>query len=258
MPRRHRLFPCVPVLALALALALGLTAGAAAAASAVPLVPARHGDFGHYTFALTWQPGFCSTDGGCLRGQPRDVLIGLHGLWAARPRSLIERRISAPQWWRHGCDYYHHSDRAPRLPAAMLARLDHDMPHLRDPLLKHEYDKHVQCFGFDTATFFRTELGMRRRVLESAFGRYLIHTAQGRQVRHEEVIGAFMRAFGTRQSAALQLRCGRSRGGEVVLTQLWFTLHTDSTSRFPRGHSLMNAPIPQDNCPQRFWVPRWP
>ena len=255
MQRRHRLFPCAP--ALALALGLATAAGAAAAAPAAPLIPPQHRDFGHYTFALTWQPGFCSTDGGCLRNQPRDVLIGLHGLWASRPRSLIERHISAPQWWRHGCDYYHHSDRGPRLPAAMLARLNQDMPHLRHPLLKHEYDKHVQCFGFDAATFFETELGMRRRVLDSAFGRYLTVTAQGHEVRHEDVIAAFMRAFGTRQSAALQLRCGRNRRGQVVLTQLWFTLHTDSTSRFPRDHSLMNAPIAQDNCPERFRVPRW-
>jgi ribonuclease I len=251
LPRRHRLFPLPPVLAALIGL------GAAATVRAAALIPPRHPHFGHYTFALTWQPGFCSTDGGCLADQPRDVLIGLHGLWASRPRSLLARRISAPQWWRHGCDYYHHSDRGPRLPASMLARLKRDMPHLRDPLLKHEYDKHVQCFGFDAATFFRTELAMRRRVLESAFGRYLIVTAQGHEVRHEEVTGAFTRAFGTRQAAALQLRCGRDRRGEVVLTQLWFTLHTDSTSRFPRDHSLMNAPIAQDNCPERFRVPRW-
>lgn len=251
MPRPHRVFGS----ARALAAIIGLATAAAVHAS--PLIPPRHPHFGHYTFALTWQPGFCSTGGGCQGNQPRDVLIGLHGLWASRPQSLIDRRISAPQWWRHGCDYYHPSDRGPTLPASMLARLNRDMPHLRHPLLKHEYDKHVQCFGFDAAVFFETELGMRRRVLDSAFGRYLIVTAQGHAVRHQDVIGAFMRAFGTRQSAALQLRCGRDHHGEVVLAQLWFTLHTDSTSRFPRDHSLMNAPIAQDNCPERFRVPRW-
>ena len=237
------------------ALVLGLLA--AAGARAVPLTPARHADFGHYTFALTWQPGFCGTDGGCRRDQPRDVLIGLHGLWASRPRSLIDRGISAPQWWRRGCDYYHHSDRAPPLPPAMLQRLRRVMPHMRDSLLRHEYDKHVQCFGFDAPAFFATELRMRRQVAASAFGRYLTATARGHAVRHADVTGEFMRAFGTDQSAALQLRCGRTNGGQVVLTQLWITLHTDALARFPRDGALMNAPIAQDNCPGRFRVPGW-
>mgnify|MGYP001606427042 CR=1 FL=1 len=206
---------------------------------------------------MTWQPGFCSTSGGCLPDQPHDVLIGLHGLWASRPRSLIARGISAPQWWQRGCDYYHHSDRSPRLSPAMLQRLYHVMPHLKDSLLRHEYDKHVQCFGFDAPAFFDTELRMRRRVLDSAFGRYLIMTARGHTVRHADVIDAFMHAFGTHQSAALQLRCDDSRRGQVVLTQMWITLHTDALSRFPRHGALMNAPIAQDNCPASFRVPGW-
>ncbi|MGH8295067.1 MAG: ribonuclease T2 family protein [Steroidobacteraceae bacterium] len=237
--------------------ALALGALAAGAACAAPLLARRHADFAHYTFALTWQPGFCSTDGGCLRNQPHGVLIGLHGLWASRPRSLIDRRISAPQWWRRGCDYYHHSERAPRLSPAMLARLHRVMPHLNDSLLKHEYDKHVQCFGFDPRTFFATELRMRQRVRDSAFGRYLTVTARGRRVRHADVTAAFVRAFGTDQPASLQLRCGRNRRGQMVLTQLWITLHTDALARFPYDGALMNAPIAQDDCPARFRVPRW-
>lgn len=231
-----------------------LLAGAAAAA---PLHPAEHGSFGHYTFALTWQPGFCSTDGGCRPGQPHTTLIGLHGLWAARPRSLRDRHISAPQWWRHGCDYYHASDRPPPLPPALLARLGQVMPHLRHSLLTHEYDKHVQCFGFDPETFFTTELRMRHRVVESPFGRYLVSEAQGHEVTRNDLIDQFARAFDTDQRAALQLRCGRNRAGRIVLTQLWITLHTDALERFPRAGSLMNAPIAQSNCPARFHVPRW-
>ncbi len=244
-----------PRLAATLALVLGLLA--AAGARSAPLRALRHADFDHYTFALTWQPGFCGTGGGCRRDQPRDVLIGLHGLWASRPRSLIRRGISAPQWWQHGCDYYRHSSRAPKLSPAMLQRLRHIMPHLQDSLLRHEYDKHVQCFGFDAPTFFGTELRLRRRVVDSAFGRYLIGTARGHAVRHADVTEQFMRAFATDQSAALQLRCERTNGGQVVLTQLWITLHTDALSRFPRDGALMNAPIAQDNCPGRFRVPGW-
>jgi ribonuclease I len=238
-------------------LTLALGAFAVAGARAAPLTAARHGHFAHYTFALSWQPGFCSTDGGCLRSQPRDVLIGLHGLWASRPRSLIERGISAPQWWRHGCDYYGHGRHAPSLPPAMLTRLHHLMPHLKNGLLRHEYAKHVQCFGFDAQRFFATALRMRRRVINSAFGRYLTVTARGREVRHSDVIDAFMSAFGTDQASALQLRCGRNHRAQVVLTQLWITLHSDALAGFPRDGALMNAPIPQDNCPARFRVPGW-
>jgi ribonuclease I (enterobacter ribonuclease) len=238
-----------------LVLLLGLLASAGARAA--PLVAARNGDFAHYTFALTWQPGFCSTDGGCLPEQPHTVLIGLHGLWASRPQSLIRRGISAPQWWSRGCDYYHHSDSAPRLPPATLLSLNAVMPRLKDSLLTHEYDKHVQCFGFDPQTFFQTELRMRREVTDSAFGRYLTATARGQEISRAEVIRAFTRDFGTNQSAALQLRCGRNAQERVVLTQLWITLYRDALSRFPRDDSFMNAPIAQDNCPARFLVPDW-
>jgi ribonuclease I len=254
MPRmssaRHR-----PAPARLLAFVLSLLA--VAGARATSLTAARHADFAHYTFALTWQPGFCGTAGGCLRDQPHDVLIGLHGLWASRPRSLIERGISAPQWWSRGCDYYHHSDLAPRLSHATLQRLDRVMPHLQDGLLRHEYDKHVQCFGFDAQEFFDTELRMRRQVLDSTFGRYLIVSARDHVVGRTAVIDAFLRAFHTNQPAALQLRCERDARGNEVLTQLWITLHADALPRFPRGGSLMNAPIAQDNCPARFRVPGW-
>lgn len=230
---------------------------AAVGARAAPLQAARYGDFDHYTFALTWQPGFCSTDGGCLSDQPHDVLIGLHGLWASRPQSLIRRGISDPKWWARGCDYYHHSDSAPPLAPATLKRLDAVMPHLEDSLLTHEYDKHVQCFGFDPQTFFQTELQMRRGIISSAFGRYLTATARGHTVWHADVIRTFARDFGTSQASSLQLQCHRNDRGQVVLTQLWITLYRDALPRFPRDDSFMNAPVAQDNCPARFLVPDW-
>lgn len=239
-----------------LILALGLLATAAASAVTAPLAPAEHASFGHYTFALTWQPGFCSTDGGCLANQPHGALIGLHGLWASRPRSLIERGVSAPQWWRRGCDYYHRSHDWPRLSRGLRARLRRVMPHLRGSLLRHEYDKHVQCFGFNTQGFFDTELAMRRQVVGSAFGRYLIGNA-GHMVQHADVTAAFMRAFHTDRGRALQLQCGRNRRGQEVLTQLWITIPKDALASFPGEGSLSDAVEPQDNCPARFLVPNW-
>ena len=226
--------------------------------TAIAVAPRRHGDFAHYTFALTWQPGFCTTDGGCMRGQPRKVLIGLHGLWASRPRGLIERGISAPKWWHRGCDLYHHSDRAPHLSQATVRALRAVMPHLERSLLRHEYDKHVQCFGFGAEAFFKTELRLRKRIIYSAFARYLKRQAKGRRVKRSRVMKAFMNAFGTRARRAVQLRCGTDQQGRHVLTQFWITFHADALRTFPQSATLMNAPIPQANCPAVFYVPNWP
>lgn len=226
--------------------------------AATVLAPAHHGDFAHYTFALTWQPGFCTTDGGCAASQPTDVLIGLHGLWASRPQGLIRRGISAPQWWHRGCDYYHHSDRAPSLLPATRQAIMAVMPHLRHSLLRHEYDKHVQCFGFGAESFFRIELHLRERVAGSAFGHYLEERARGHRVKHRRIVAVFMQAFKTHDHRSLQLRCGTDKQGRSVLTQLWITIRADEIDSFPRPSSLMNAPIAQDDCPPVFYVPDWP
>ena len=45
------------------------------------------------------------------------------------------------------------------------------MPHLKHDLLRHEYDKRVQCFDLDAEKFFDTELQMRCRVVDSALPR---------------------------------------------------------------------------------------
>ena len=130
------------------------------------------------------------------------------------------------------------------------------MPHLPKSLLTHEYDKHVQCFGFDAAAFFATELSMRRQVARSAFGRRLRHLA-GRSVRRAALIAAFQRAFETPHAAALQLRCQKDAHHRAVLTQLWITIPADKLSAFPRPEALMDAPQPQDDCPATFRVPAW-
>ncbi len=239
-----------------LVLAASLTVFAGVALAAAP-VPKRHAAFAHYTFALTWQPGFCSGPEPCLDSTSRTTLIGLHGLWASRPQSLIRARIAAPQWWQRGCDFFHHSDAAPALSHETLAQLQEVMPQLQHDLLTHEYDKHVQCFGFDAQDFFDTALAMRVRVVDSAFGRYLLQRARGETVERSAVVDAFVQAFGTDQRNALQLRCETQPGGRAVLSQLWITLHADKLAAFPRKASLMNAPIAQDNCPASFLVPTW-
>ncbi len=225
-------------------------------ADAAQLTPAEHGDFSYYTFALTWQPGICGVEEGCEADQPKAPLIGLHGLWASLPQTLIAQGIAPQQWWRRGCDFFQHSDAAPALDAGLEKRLDDVMPHFATSLLTHEYDKHVQCFGFDPTQFFSTELAMRRAVVESAFGRYLQdHT--GRSVGHADIAIAFGTTFATTAATSLQLQCGRDPGGQPILTQLWITIAANRVGDFPRAESLIAAPIAQDNCPSTFRIPNW-
>jgi ribonuclease I len=227
-------------------------------AAAAPLTPAVHGDFGHYTFALTWQPGFCATDGGCLADQPKAALIGLHGLWASRPKTLIDRGVVPQQWWGKGCDYFGRSEAAPSLNATVQGQLDAVMPHIAHSLLTHEYDKHVRCFGFDPNQFFATELAMRAAVVDGAFGRYLLGLA-GTKVAHADVIAAFKKDFSTDLTTSLQLQCDKDAHGHPILTQFWMTLRTDKLAAFPGADSLMATPASQyeDTCPATFRVPAW-
>jgi len=236
---------------------LMLFAGAARAALPTPpLVPAQHGDFDHYTFALSWQPGWCATGTGCRADQPRDQLIGIHGLWAGLPQSLIDRGLSRPQWWAKGCDYFQPSRARPALPPGLRHELAAVLPHTKGDILRHEYDKHVQCFGFDPVLFFRTELAMRDTVLATGFARDLQAHA-GQSVAKEDLAASFSRSFRTSLPRAVQFQCGRDESGRTVLTQFWISIRSDALSRFPDARSLTNAPVPQDNCPARFDVPAW-
>ncbi|HEY5258084.1 MAG TPA: hypothetical protein VIJ12_06850 [Candidatus Baltobacteraceae bacterium] len=243
----------VPFFAVSFAL---LSALAVTAAAAAPLKPAVHGDFKEYTLALTWQPGMCGTDEGCQPDQPKMPTIGLHGLWASLPQSLIDAGVVPQQWWSRGCDYYRHSDAAPPLSAALTARLNAVMPHFKSSLLVHEYAKHVQCFAFDPTTFFTTELAMRQTVANGAFGRYLA-ARTGQTVAHADVVDTFDKTFGLGQSTTLQLQCGRDHQGREVLTQLWIALRADRLATFPNASAFTDTAIAQDNCPATFLVPSW-
>jgi ribonuclease I len=238
------------------AVALLVSAAAAGASAATTLAPAEHGTFDHYTFALTWQPGICSTEEGCLPDQPKSPLIGLHGLWASLPQDLSSQGIADPQWWSKGCDLYRHSSEAPPLDATLDSQLVAVMPHFQHSLLTHEYDKHVQCFGFDPTQFFATALAMRAAIESSAFGAYLQQQA-GHDVSHADVVEKFKAAFSTEHGTALQLECGRNAAGQVVLTQFWFQIPASELEAFPKPASFMDTPSNEDTCPASFRIPSW-
>jgi len=236
---------------------LAFVGAAPSPAPLAPLHPTMHGDFQHYTLALSWQPGWCASGPGCRSDQPHSTLLGIHGLWPSRPKALIDAGVTDPEYWRKGCDEFNHSDAAPVLDPKLTDELSVDMPHNESPLLTHEYDKHVQCFGFDANTYFATEIELHNRILNSPFGKYLIAQA-GHQVAHADVDGAFYAAFGEKPSASpsLQLQC-KNTGSRTILTEVWFTLHTEQVDAFQATASLMDTDPNQDTCPNSFFVPNW-
>jgi ribonuclease I len=237
-----------------------------AVAAPAPLVPAEHGDFDTYTFALTWQPGICSIDDGpmvgadhseyCLPSQPHAPLIGLHGLWPSLPGSLAKANVSNGDWLGRGCEVVRHSDAPPALPAGLAAQLAAVMPQFETSLLTHEWDKHAICFGFDPAAFFTTALAMRAAVADAPFGKYLIAQA-GRTVAHDDVVAAFEKSFGTTDARSLALECFHDNAGRPILTQLWITVPANAIGAFPAATSLTHLETNQDSCPATFLIPAW-
>ncbi|MEN7432036.1 MULTISPECIES: ribonuclease T2 family protein [Chromobacteriaceae] len=240
-------------------LTVSLFALLAGVAQADELKPARHGDFAHYTFALAWLPGFCTAGGeGCLPSQPKEELIGLHGLWASEPKSLEDQGVKVQQWWASGCSMLPHVTAVPLLSEELRQRLKETMPQLASDLQTHEYVKHAQCFGYDANEFFSTALQLREAVVDSDFGRYL--SAQAGQTRTgAEVKDAFTKGYATGERGALQLRCAKDAKGRNVLTELWFTLKKDKLDRFPEVDSFMDTPAAEreDTCSQPFLLPKW-
>ncbi|MCQ8278985.1 ribonuclease I [Acetobacteraceae bacterium KSS8] len=241
--------------AILLACTVLLAAPVAASARVPDLEPAQHRDFDHYTLALSWTPGFCA-EGSCTAQTAQTLLIGLHGLWASLPDTLRDRGIQNREWWAKGCDYFHRSRAYPSLPVALRRRLAEIMPQTAHDLLRHEYDKHVQCFGFDTPEFFQTAIAMHDLVANSPFGEELV-AESGKTVARTDLLAAFARDFHTDHPRALQLQCHVDHDGSAVLSQLWITVRHDKIADFPAPDSLMDSPVPQDNCPARFTVSSW-
>jgi ribonuclease I (enterobacter ribonuclease) len=237
-----------------------------AVAAPAQLVPAEHGDFDIYTFALTWQPGICSIDDGpmvgadhpeyCLSRQPRTPLIGLHGLWPSLPDSLSKANVTNGQWLGQGCEVLRHSDAPPSLSADLQAKLAAVMPQFETSLLTHEWDKHAICFGFDPAQFFTAALAMRQAVADAPFGRYLVAHA-GQTVAHDDVVAAWEKSFGTTDARSIALECFHDSSGRQILTQLWITARANALAAFPAATSLTHIETNQDSCPATFFVPSW-
>lgn len=208
-------------------------------------------DFAHYTLALTWHPGFCST-----RRQPprecRDASLSrgaadgfvLHGLWPSLPARFAKDGVVRQAWWRQGC--FIESPRASgsfcrahppfHLPKALDQSLDRAMPGRASCLDRYEYAKHAACLALPADDYFAAAVALREAVNASAFGDF-VNRHRGGEVARNALITAFEAAFGEGAGRALRLECGGR--GNRVLKEVRIGIAAERLSAFPAASSLV-------------------
>lgn len=218
------------------------------------LTAARGMSFDHYTFAALWMPGVCHSwhdIGTVCDTTPNDAAVtrefSLHGLWPSIPKELSDRGMKPPTWWKYGCYWYAPDHRIPQscalprtaLPSTLQQRLDAAMPLTNICLDRHEYTKHIACFGPKEDTFFSDALTVLNRLNASRFTRW-ISEHRGQTVSKGAIRQAFATSFRQRDAAALELRCDARPGSQRrdVLTQVWITIPTDKLDTFPQPRSF--------------------
>ncbi|HUX82687.1 MAG TPA: hypothetical protein VMV35_07600, partial [Halothiobacillus sp.] len=205
--------------------------------------------FDHYTFAALWMPGVCHSwqDIGTIcqttaNESPEAREFTLHGLWPSLPKALHDSGMKPPTWWKYGCYWYapEHaipqscSLPAPTVSAPLQHRLNTAMPLKNICLDRHEYTKHVACFGPSPDEFFSGALATLNRLNASQFTQW-VSTHRGQTVSKKSIQHAFATSFHQSDTKALELRCDARPGSHRrdVLTQVWITIPTEKLVTFP-------------------------
>lgn len=239
-------------------------------------IPSGMQDFNHYTFAVMWHPGVCATwsnaAAGCTDLSP-DAKVNqqwtMHGLWASRPQKLLASGMTGPTWWHYGCYWYNADHELPKdscanpalnLPTALHARLYANMPMAHVCLDRHEYYKHVACFGETPEQFFPVELDLLDKLNATSFTAF-IRAHRGEWVSRNAILHAFATSFQVKNADALELRC-ETAGKHThetdhqgdILTQAWITIHKDQLQAFPASESLEAGR--KGNCAEKIHILR--
>jgi len=221
-------------------------------------------DFAHYTLALTWHPGFCST-----RRQPprecRDASLSLgtadgfvlHGLWPSLPARFAEQGVVRQEWWRQGC--FIESPRASgsfcrahppfHLPKALDQSLDRAMPGRASCLDRYQYAKHAACLALPVDDYFTAAVALRETVNASVFGGF-VNQHRGGEVARNALITVFEAAFGEGSGRALRLECGGR--GNRVLTEVRIGIAAERLAAFPAADSMVS--LGRGRCAPRVRV----
>lgn len=210
--------------------------------------------FDHYTFAALWMPGVCHSwhDIGTVcqttaNESPEAREFTLHGLWPSLPKALHDSGMKPPTWWKYGCYWYapdRHIPQSCTLPETKVShplqqRLNAAMPLTNICLDRHEYTKHIACFGPSEDQFFSGALTTLGRLNASRFTQW-ISAHRGQTVAKKAIRQAFATSFHQRDAAALELRCDARPGSHRrnVLTQVWITIPTEKLVTFPQPDSF--------------------
>lgn len=245
-----------------LLLAAWLLAPLAAAESA--LTRLERDDFGHYTLALTWHPGFCATrsrpprecrEPALREGASRGFV--LHGLWPSLPERFAAQGVDRRHWWREGCfleqprndGSFCRAHPPLGLEAPLAEALDAAMPGRASCLDRYQYAKHAACFDLAEDDYFAAAVALLERVNESAFGAF-VALNQGGTVARNDLIGAFEAAFGEGTGRALRLRCGGR--GNRVLSEVRIAIDAERLGDFPAAESLV--PQERGRCATRVRI----
>lgn len=242
-------------------LLLGITLLAPLADSAVSLADASElnpGGFDHYTLALTWHPGFCTTQrqpprecrDTSLQAGARDGFV-LHGLWPSLPQHYADEGVTHQRWWAQGCfleqpraDGSFCRAHAPfAFDEPLTDDLDHVMPGRASCLDRYQYAKHAACLALPAEAYFAKAVELLEAINASAFIDFvMIH--RGGEVGRNALIGAFEAAFGEGTGRALSLQCdGR---GNRVLTEIRIGIDAERLKDFPDPTSLV--PLRRGRC----------
>ena len=224
--------------------------------------------FGHYTFATMWFPGVCQAWEGTAavcakeRHNPNvNQQLTLHGLWPSRPKSLIDANIAAPTWWHYGCYWFNADQKIPEsadlpplaLPGPLQQRVNHVMPLAQTNLDRHEYTKHIACFGPSPAEYFSTATTMLSVLNDSEFAHW-VSAHRGQTVSRKAIQAAFSTGFKQPYARAMQLRCAAKPHSHVndILTEIWFTIPTEQLAQFPKPESF--GPGLRGNCAEKIHI----
>lgn len=208
-------------------------------------------DFDHYTLALTWHPGFCTTHSSppreCREPSLREASqqgFVLHGLWPSLPERFAARGVDRSRWWRDGC--FLDEPRADGsfcrahppfdFPGELDDALDAAMPGRASCLDRYQYAKHAACFELPEEEYFAVSLALMEAVNDSAFGAF-VALNQGGEVERNELIAAFEAAFGEGTGRALRLEC-KGRGNRT-LTEVRIGIDAERLDDFPDAGSLV-------------------
>lgn len=223
------------------------------AAAALLLVARAAAAQESYVLAASWEPAFCSTEGGQRKKECRTQTadrydathLSLHGLW---PDDLGDKEIY-PCYCARGapaaCDIDLPDGPSIRLSQPVFDELRKVMPGVQSGLHRHEWAKHGSCsasFGskLDPDAYFAAATRLIN-ALNASPVRALFAKNIGRRLTRRQIEKTFDEVFGVGASERLIIKCN-GRGENATIAELWINLEGDIASDTDLADLILAAP----------------